>query len=87
MKNVETEDKWTLRPGDFRPERLNDILDIIGYSKRAVEQMRISGNLFDSKDEAIEASIAVRAELTKMQFIRQERRGYSQQNGHPGGTN
>ena len=74
--------KYFLRPIDFRPERLTE--DITRYyhdERTAIEQLSIAGNLFDSEQDAREASIAVRAELNRLRFIRQERQEYDRRNG------
>lgn len=77
MKKKDIKKLWTLRPGDFRPERLKEILDYIGYSQKAIEQFGLSGCLFDCKEDAIEASIAIRSELVKLKSIRQERQEHT----------
>lgn len=73
---------WTLRPYDFRPERVKD-LNKMNYpnEKIAIEQLSLAGNLFGCEDEAVEASIAIRAELHRLQFIRQERQASDRQSG------
>ncbi|MCM1077782.1 MAG: hypothetical protein NC411_10530 [Bacteroides sp.] len=76
---------WYLRHGDFRPEKLQSG-ETLGYPNAQItlEQLSNAGNLFASEQDAIEASIAVRSELQRLRFIRQERQGYNRRNGkHP----
>lgn len=80
MKNKNIKNLWTLRPGDFRPERLENIFDNISLSQKAIEQFGIAGSLFDCEKDAIDASIAIRAELAKLKSIRQERQEYTRRN-------
>lgn len=74
--------RWHLRPGDFRPEPVDgSITRHYPDERTALEQLSEAGNLFDSERDAIDASIAVRAELNRLGFIRRERQGYGRQNG------
>lgn len=71
---------YYLRSGDFRPEELDGkAYKFLGYPTNAIaiEQLAAARNLFDSEDEAIEASINVRAELQRLEFVRRERQAYS----------
>lgn len=70
------EKKYFLRPGDMRPELLTDRVCYPDMTT-AMEQLNLEGNLFDTEEEAIEASIVVRAELQRLRFIRQELQEYN----------
>ena len=75
---------WVLRSGDFRPERLCDYKPKnMGYpsEQHAVQELKAAGNLFDTERDAIEASITIRAELKRLEFIRQEQREYIRRRG------
>ena len=72
---------WTLRHGDFRPETVDcNITCFYPDEKTMLDQLAKAGNLFECEQDAIEASIAVRAELNRLKFIRQERREYDRRN-------
>ena len=72
---------WTLRHGDFRPEKVDcNITCFYPDEKTMLDQLAKAGNLFDCEQDAIEASIAVRAELNRLRFIRQERQEYNRRN-------
>ena len=77
---MESRTKYFLRPGDMRPESLTDSVCYPDMST-AYEQLELAGNLFDSEAEAIEASIAVRAELKRLKSIRQELQEYNRLRG------
>lgn len=75
-----TKTKYFLRPGDMRPEALTDSVCYPDMNT-ALEQLELAGNLFNSEAEAIEASIAVRAELQRLKVVRQELQEYNRLRG------
>lgn len=78
--NCMSENFWVLRSGDFRPERFSDCVPKnIGYPSEqiALRELREVGNLFDNEQDAVDASIAVRSELKRLEYIRQELRRYN----------
>lgn len=77
-------DFWVLRSGDFLPERFSDCLPMyMGYYSESValRELRRAGNLFDTQEDAIEASMSIRAELKRLEFIFRERQEYIQRRG------
>ncbi len=72
---------WYLRPVDFRPEKIvGNTTKYYRNERTALEQLSEAGNLFDSERDAMEASIAIRAYLNRLIFVRRERQEYARRN-------
>lgn len=64
-------DYWYLREGDFRPEKIDELCRSWKRSRRSiVEFLSQNGNVFTSKEDAVEASRVVRAALISHQELR-----------------
>lgn len=78
---------YTLRPGDFRVERLEDIYQEIGFKyvgiKAAIDRLAQDHSLFLSEAEAKEASMLVRSQLASLAIAQEERRLSASQTRRP----